>query len=457
MNKYYWPFSYWPSGRADALLVANYHARHEFGVSEGHEFEKRVAQYMRVAEMTRKELVKLAAESDQERARKQTYEIFQQRPCLLTAVLFASYHKRDSRPDIPDALTAVEAYDWANLCGRLQNQQEPIDPKKITSPDGSVRQTWKFGPVRYAQQLLVSWILLAQRTLPKFDYFAASGDPWEKSRKGIHGAASSIGNAMQKGFRYWATSDIRNAYSSIGRPPVKHLYSLDERVTRYVVCPTMPCSSYSDALSHQCTTNQKASQPQLPQGSAHAWIILSALIGGILQGTILGEKTLWCVVFADNIAIGAQDIDSARWALQTLETELFAFPKSNRAAAGKLILHDKTICDGFVKKDYNHSVHSGGITFQNSVDFCGYRIRRDLGDNEVHFSPSGKSWKRFWSNVRQDWLEDFADFDACLQLAMSRYDSWSKQFPLWRHANVNRMIVETQACEQHDKLLLEMA
>jgi len=454
MNKYFWPFdSYNPTGRDEALKIARHHAKYEHKSNESPEYCRTVNEYMLAIDRARRALVHLGATTDVQRLEKLSYRIFQDWNCRLTAVLFAGYYKRSEEDrGTADGLTRAQAHEWARRCQQLAKQDEPYRLVVVRKNNKAARPSWKFGIVRYSQQLLASWIMLAQRELPGYDFYIPNGKPKFGRRGGHHKAAQQIGKALENDYRFWAVSDLKNAYSSMGRPIVKQLFTMDKRLLRYVVCPTLrcpPCTGRSKA-------NAIASQPQLPQGSAHAWIILSALIGEVLQKSILKGTPLWFIVYADNVAIGAQDILSANGALRTFEAELFAQPRQCGQAAGKLTLHEMMLCDGYNRREYGARTTIEGTPLHNSVDFCGYRIRRDLLDDTVHYSPSAEAWIRFWSKVTEEFTKlasDYEDFDEFLSLTMRRFDKWANQFPLWARPDRARDLVQVSAVEKHDQIL----
>jgi hypothetical protein len=455
MNKYFlFSSHYHPRFREWARKIAHHHAKVEFGSCEHPEYLKTVAQYVVAFDYTYDLLVHLGSITDKQRLKSFTFTIFQKKSPRLAAVLVASYFKRgDEERGIPKGLRRAVANDWAHACRLLQKTHEPYELKIIRSRSGKIRQTWKFGIIRYSQQLLASWIMLAQRTPPGYDFFAPSDDPFVRSKGGHAGAAQAIGRGLMDGFRFWATMDIQNAYSSVSRDMVRKLFTMDQRILRYVVHPVLQDarSSYGDKHA-----NQKASQSQLPQGSAHAWVIVSTLIGELLQRPPLGANYLRLVVFADNIAVGAHDLSSAIGALRAIEAKLSAEPSNQGTAAGKLILHQQQISDGFQRRDYSAPRILEELTYHNSVDFCGYRIRLDIPDGEVKFAPSREAWLRFWTKVQREFLNsefDIEDFEAFRSLVLFRYEGWSKSFTLWRHQKESEALVATLAAEKHDEIV----
>jgi len=455
MNKYYFfDKNYYPSGRTLALKIARHHVNREFNDTDDHQQNAVMNEYMLAFDRTYKLLVKLGAETDQEKLRKLSLKMFRQKSPRLVAVLVAVYFKNaDESRGIPDSLTRSRAYKLAKACSCLRKTHEPYERVVINRVGKPARITWKFGIVRYSQQLLASWLMLAQRKLPGYDYFLPSDNPWKRSRGGHHAAAEAIGRGLEEGFRFWATFDIKHAYSSISRDIVRSLFTMDRNILRYVVHPVLQddCPSHKDTLS-----NQKASQSQLPQGSAHAWIILSALIDEVLLGNPMGAHQLRLVVYADNVAVGAHYLQSAISALRSVEAKLSARSVENGPAAGKLILHQKIISDGFQRRDYSGPGLLDGIDCYNSVDFCGYRIRFDTPDGETKFAPSGEAWSRFWKGVQRDFLNyefELEDFEAFHSIVLFRYARWSKSFSLWRHQKESEELVGTLAFEKHNELV----
>lgn len=451
LNKHYFPF-----GRSDALKIAEHHARVEHLDHAHPDYRDTVNLYMSAFDYTRNMLVHLGSLTDKQKLKAQTYKFYKAKSCRLAAVLVAAFYKQsDEKRGVPEGLTRALANDWAHKCRVLANDHEAYERVLITTSTGKIRETWKFGIIRLAQQTMAGWLLIAQRELPGYDFFAPSSFPGKRSRGGIHGAAKSFGRALDDGFRYWAVADLKNAYPSMSRAIVNKLFTLDPRVLRYVVLPTL---KLSHPYPYRGDTNQNASQPQLPQGSAHAWIILSALIGDVLQLNFrdVWTKKLWLVVYADNIAIGAQDILSAHSALRAVQAKLFAYPSNGTTAAGKLILHEMRLFDGYYRRDYGAPELFEGIPVYNSIDFCGYRIRKDIQDCEIKFSPSGEAWRRFWNKLQRKFLEqaeDIEDFELFIRMALERFDTWAPQFKLWKHQAEARMLVEVQAIEKHEQLL----
>ena len=170
----------------------------------------------------------------------------------------------------------------------------------------------------------------------------------------------------------------------------------------------------------------------------------------------MGAHQLRLVVYADNVAVGAHCLQSAISALRSIEAKLSARSVENGPAAGKLILHQQQISDGFQRRGYSGPELLDKIQCYNSVDFCGYRIRFDTPDGETKFAPSGEAWSRFWKGVQRDFLNsefEVEDFEAFHSLVLFRYARWSKSFSLWRHQKESEELVGTLAFEKHNELV----
>lgn len=121
-----------------------------------------------------------------------------------TAVMIAAYTRRNQI----EQLSMKQIRGRAKQCELTHTLSEEIKYTPIPKGDGTTRDAWEFGPVRYAQQVLVRWLIETSIKPPCFD-FSYPG------RGGIIGAAKFIRESLKADYRIWITTDIKSAFPSI--------------------------------------------------------------------------------------------------------------------------------------------------------------------------------------------------------------------------------------------------
>ena len=420
MSLYWWLSSTKP---ATPLVrrICRYHSEAD-GAQSSKEFNRRFSGYIKAFSKTADDLKKLKSESCSAERKRLSHRIFSRPYSRLAAVLYAAW--KSNRHDICAQLTFKQAIARSNT-GRWDHKtDEKVSPRHKLKADSTVRPIWEFGPTDYARQCLLSWVIAAQVSPYEADYSLAAP-------RGYHGAARSIANGLELGYRYWAAADIKTAYSSVSKAHLRALCSLDERLIRYLAFPSLPYPGIN-------TTEAKPPRSELPQGAAHSPLVLSALIDEYVRASAL--TNVMVIVFADNIAIGAKTIKEAQCAFFSLST---ALQNGSCKLPGGLMLHQKKLCDGYgVPDGLTSSIVSDGkpVTMYPAVDFVGYRVRWDCFDKQPHFSPSATAWRRFWEDVCNAWTDTPVSTSekSRAKIAIRRYRTWRGQFPLWKtHRRAN--------------------
>lgn len=319
------------------------------------------------------------------------------------AVMIAAYTRRNRT----EQLSMKQIVSRAKQCGRTHSLSEAIKYTPIPKSDGATRDAWEFGPIRYAQQILMRWLIDASTKPPCYD-FSYPG------RGGIRGAAKAIRKSLKAGYRMWVTTDIKSAFPSITRKHFRKLFpDVGKCLERYIVFPTL--------LNNTATID--APRRELPQGAAHSSLILSAVIDGCLADLSLGDVVV--IVFADNIAIGAQTESEVKSAYGAIKAALTNSPSG-------LELHTPYLCDGFQHAEFELPILVDGFKCVNSVDFCGYRLSKDLFTSVVRIRPSARAWKKFWRRFDQEQFSEHWTLEELQEEANHRMLKWRCGLSLWK-------------------------
>lgn len=375
---------------------------------------------------TASDLRKLTASFPSKQRNSLCNAIFKRPYARRAAVMISAYSRRNQT----ERLSMKQIIDRATLCERTHSLSEEIKYNPVAKNDDSTRDTWMFGPVRYAQQILLGWLIDASMTPPANDFsYPGQG--------GINGAAMEIGSALLAGQRFWITTDIKSAYPSITPEHFRKVFpEVGKCLERYVAFPTLPYNKTTSAID--------APRRELPQGAAHSSLILSAVIDGCLADLSLGNVVV--VVYADNIAIGAQTVSEAKCAY-------FAIKKALAQTPSGLELHACYLCDGFQHATCESPTLVEGFSFVNSLEFCGYRISKDAYTSELRFRPSAKAWKKFWSNFGKHHFSTHWTMEQLQEEAVQRVMNWRSGLPLWVPNAAATEDIKTNAIEKFGDLL----
>ena len=318
-----------------AVNTAKYHA-HLYQYESKSTYNSVLNSHLRDFRKLSKDLRRTNETADADTQRKLSWAIFK-RPYARRAAVMATARDND-RQDIHGRLKLDSLRELTLQFGKV-GKFDPA-PKFIPIPksDGGIRPVWEFDRIQHAQQTLLKWIASAQTACCPVDFS-------NNEEQGIHGAAKAIAEHLSNGYRFWAITDIKTAFLSVGKTHLRALLELDERLVRYVACPSLLIpQKYSQQF-----TAANAPGKCLPQGAAHSSFILSALIDRFLKtlGTaVLGQVEI--VVHSDNIAIGAHSMKEAQSAFFALEK---AMREGLNGLPGGLMLHDPKYCDGYKKPE----------------------------------------------------------------------------------------------------------
>jgi len=384
------------------------------------------AAYAKIIKQAAKEIRRMQKCKNADKQKQLSWIIFQRPSVRKAAVLIST--KNNER--FKKRLTPESLNERARECLKFHNLQEPIHHQPKKKSDGRHRDTWAFGPVRYVQQIILGWLVSAVNEPCLYDYSL-------QGHGSIHGAAKAIGGYLKKGYRLWVVSDIKSAYPSISKGHLRQLCHLDERLVRYIAFPTLPiddcqlplipmvtATDFNNTTATIRPTKAKAPRSQLPQGAAHSPVILSALIGECLRNISLSKVVV--VIFADNIAIGAQYMADAKSAFLALEKAL------GNLKPGGLLLHDVKYCDGYqhASEDAVHPMFGQKIYW--SIDFCGYCISFDQGDKKIRYRPSRRAWEKFWRKIKEEKTNSNMIRFTRFKITFKEFHTWRKSFPLWK-------------------------
>lgn len=345
---------------------------------------------------------------------------FRDKDVRLAATLISRHRCRERFKPVP-SLKKAEAYSQQIL--NFDNQKEKIRLVLIPKSSGEFRKTYAFGPIRYAQQLILVWFLSAL-IKPSHADFSLPGN------KSFHGMASAAGKVVFSGYSYFAVADIKSAFPSVRPLHLKQLIKLHSKLVRYVAFPILP-SDVEASSSYTSTTSGTPGAPQreLPQGGVHSSFILSCLIDGAFA-MIDGDIQKMC--FADNLAIGARTVEEAECALQKLEKVLSSNP------AGGFFIHQKEIRDGLQHGGAGETIN--GVYYGNAINLPGYRVSVDQFTGETRLRANEKAHGKLWKHIREKhnyWLALDPE-DAEIE-AKNAYRSFSNHFPLW---NFNELALD---------------
>lgn len=319
------------------------------------------------------------------------------------AVMIAAYTRRNRT----EQLSMKQIKCRAKECESTHSLSEAVKYTPIPKGDGTTRDAWDFGPVRYAQQVLMRWLIETSIKAPCYDYSYPG-------RGGIRGSAKAIRQSLKAGYQFWTTTDIKSAFPSITRKHFRKLFpDVGKRLERYLVFPTLPYN----------TATIEPTQRELPQGGAHSSLILSAMIDGCLADLSLGDVMV--VVFADNIAIGAHTESEAKSAFRAVKKAL-----ANSLSGFEL--HTPYLCDGFHHAEFEPPIPTDGFKCVNSIDFCGYRLSKDISTSVVRIRPSAKAWRKFWTRFDQEHFSEHWTLKALQTEAIQRVMIWRCGLSLWK-------------------------
>jgi len=268
-------------------------------------------------------------------------------------------------------LTFEVAADRANSARNFNSPNEAYSTSPLKKNSAGKRKIFKFGPVRQVQQELLLDLLKATTSIPKNDYGLSK-------RRGTHGAIRKIRNELIAGKRYWATTDIKNAFPSITTGHAIDVTSVDKHLL------------HSIGFHH---SYQETVRPELPQGGKHSSFICSAVIDGVLRE--IGEHDVAKATFADNVAIGATTIERVCTALHQIEQQFATL------GAGPLLIHKTCLHDGYV---HNGKSKFKGYTMLGGVWFCGYKASYDILDMDVRIRPNFEAFKRLEIRINRKFL-----------------------------------------------------
>ena len=381
------------------------------------------------------------------RRKSDSFQLYQDPKVRLCAVVEVTLGR-----DLPKGRpipTEVELIRRVKAVRSFWKLKEPVRKVRIRKPDGSYRPTLDFGPVRFTQQTLFKWIVLAQGVSNPID-FSLPG------RGGHHAAAQQIGFHIEiQNLSFWAVADFKNAFASVSKAAVDHVIDVDKRLMRYVVVPSPDHWEIVGSYPYKgdpTFTHNWAPGGGLPQGSAHASLVWSAITDAVLRLMPKDKLAKAVVGYADNIALGAPTLQSARHALTELQTAVAKFCQLAGLAPGALSLHEQSIGYGREKPGYiqGHKLSASavagidrreaglqqyfdGIPVHGGVEFCGYRIYLHPGGEGMKCSPSGKAWKKLHLKIEAMWdHHPDADDETLVQFAVEEFQKWERHFPLWR-------------------------
>lgn len=293
------------------------------------------------------------------------------------------------------------------LAQEIQNARapRPLASWRKDKGNGEFRTLTSWSARDYAQQVLVSHILLASLGASEFDFAAPE-------RGGRNAATTTMVKAIRRGCTYWAYADIRDAYDSI-RPA--HLLNLVP-APRWMVNIAFP--STGRATRSTCFYSSRYGDPEtssrgLPQGAHSSATIQSAVVSAVLRER--PELTKVHIGYADDMANGAHTYNKAE-ERGNLLAEAFA-----SLAPGPLCLR----------------VQVQDVDSYDGVNFLGYRINRLRTNSPLYVRAANKTWTRWHKRVRRFLVREFRadptlNYKALLRKTMIHIRRWRRSHPQWQ-------------------------
>lgn len=244
--------------------------------------QKHVAQLQRIASLHRQgkddELKEVVAETLSSRAAKAS-----------ALVRFAySEECAFSGAQLQERLAKLNVYACCNDPVRLN-----IQPKD----DGSGRPTLDFGWNHKCRQLMVRDVIYAAGVGNEFDHNFRGLGPERAIRR--------IVEAIEAGYVWWLTADIKNCFASVKLEHIHGMLPIPSNVLKKVVFIPTSVPIHSHHGDHVAMTIDQEARRGLPQGSIVSAPLASALLGREIR-TVMSEIPGVALTFADDIAIGAR-------------------------------------------------------------------------------------------------------------------------------------------------------
>lgn len=298
----------------------------------------------------------------------------------------------------------------AELEELAQEIQKARAPRPLASwrkdkGNGEFRTLTSWSARDYAQQVLVSHILLASLGASEFDFAAPQ-------KGGRNAATTTMVKAIRRGCTYWAYADIRDAYGSI-RPA--HLLNLvpAPRWMVNIAFPSIGRATRSTYFYSSRYGDPETSSRGLPQGAHSSATIQSAVVSAVLRER--PELTKVHIGYADDMANGAHTYNKAE-ERGNLLAEAFA-----SLAPGALCLR----------------VQVQHVNSYDGVNFLGYRLNRLRPNSPLYVRAANKTWTRWHKRVRRFLVREFSadpslTHKALLRKTLIHIRRWRRSHPKWQ-------------------------
>jgi hypothetical protein len=306
----------------------------------------------------------------------------------------------------------------AHVCGVLRsfaNKHRYASPEKIVAlaiqgkgggviTDERVRSEWvpktsesfrlvtKDGPRRTAQRIVVRDMLAILGTDSEFDY--------SRRGKGEKALLTGVCTAIEDGYHYWWTPDVKDCFPSLKPGHFGHLPLTRHEIRNILFTPKcarvvvrMPGAGsalypwlgqkYHDGFIGPLMvllTMKLTRQGGLQQGAVHAPLLARGFLGRELRNAFGGEEGITSLSSADDLAIGARLKKDAQAAKAALTERLKSHP------AGSVLLHKVAIRHDEMKM----------------VQVLGYFLEPGNGYHDsIHVKPAPKRFDRFRRRLAQ--------------------------------------------------------
>jgi hypothetical protein len=300
-----------------------------------------------------------------------------------------------------DADRHDERYTFAEIEARAAEltrsalRTEPVLAKVKVKDNGGHRVLTVGGWKRRSIQILLRDILLASGIGNEFEY--------SKRNLGPLILAERIRMAIERGYRFWFVSDLRNCFPS-QKPAHYDWANVPGWMVRYVAftpaCVPVLCRDPSGLTEHDL---ESAARRGLPQGAMASPLLASALLGRVLRN-LSGD--IVATSFGDDIAIGARTLRGAESIAKALTKRLAELP------AGPLSLKTSDVFDA-----------------EHVIEFLHFRWRwkYGFGDPKIHREPSRKAFNTFERRLAA-LIEAFppgTDFEHIVDMGLKYARSWA--------------------------------
>ena len=317
----------------------------------------------------------------------------------------------------PEYLPPVGYVGALQLCASLNARRDCGEAVKVffrAKPGGGRRMLMKFGPQRRTLQRLAVDVLRASHGESRFDYC--------REGRGATRAMLAKIYAVERGARWFSTSDIKDCYGSFDREGVIALLPLPRSIVEncFLISPATHIHGLEEEEEREAS--EKAARRGIPQGSLASPFIAAMLLSPVLEHPT-GKLVL---VHGDDIVTGTKTRAECEANAHALAEACLKHP------AGPLIM--------------KHNV----VTKMGSpIEALGYRMvwRYECFGGGVRFRPSSAAFEKFYTRL-EDQLFSEGLSDDLLDRALAKAREWAAGLPLWDRSSTGDDIVWTHIVQE---------